>query len=61
MLFLEDESDDGYNNLLKQIIEIDNDDELYLKKVNLQHVNVKYWNDNYTYEILGQKIDKVLQ
>jgi len=63
ILFLEDESEDSIQHLINKIIELDNDDEKYLKFINnsiLTDENLNFWNNNYTLEILGNKIDKIL-
>ena len=63
MLFLNDLSDDSYNELLAKIIELDQNDDKYLEFVNrpvFNAHNLKYWNMHYTFTALAQKIDNVL-
>jgi len=63
MLFLEDESEDSVNKLIQKIIELDNDDQKYLEFINrpiFTEENIKFWNENYSLESLGGKIDKVI-
>jgi hypothetical protein len=63
MLFLEDESEDSVNKLIQKIIELDNDDQKYLEFINRPNFteeNIKFWNENYSLESLGVKIDKVI-
>lgn len=61
MLFLENERIDTFHELINKIIEIDNDDEKFLKIVN-QPVfkNMDYWNQNYTIESIANKIDRII-
>ena len=63
MLFLEDETNSSFINLINKIIELDNDDEKYLKLVNTSVFttsNLEYWNNNYTIESISKKMDKYL-
>lgn len=63
MLFLEDESEESMNKLIIRVIELDTYDEKYLEFINrpiFTEENKKYWNENYTYDSLGRKIDKIL-
>jgi len=63
MLFLEDETDEAFENLIKKIIELDNDDEKYLEFINRQiftEDNIKFWNENYILESLARKIDEII-
>jgi hypothetical protein len=63
MLFLEDETEESFQKLIDKIIELDNDDEKYLEFVNRKiftEQNIAFWNQNYTFEALGKKIDKIL-
>uniref|UniRef100_A0A6C0AQ76 Fucosyltransferase C-terminal domain-containing protein n=1 Tax=viral metagenome TaxID=1070528 RepID=A0A6C0AQ76_9ZZZZ len=63
MLFLEDETDEAFKNLIKKIIELDNDDEKYLEFINRQiftEDNIKFWNENYILESLARKIDEII-
>ena len=60
ILFLEDETDESYNNLINKIIELDNDDEKYLEYVNRIKINnLNYWN-NYTIDNIANQMDKLL-
>ena len=61
MLFLEDETQNSFINLINKIIELDNDDEKYMKFVNtpiFTRSNLEYWNNNYTIESISKKMDK---
>jgi hypothetical protein len=63
MLFLEDESEEAFNRLISKIIELDTDDEKYLEFINRPVFNsntMEYWNNNYTLEALGIKVNTVL-
>ena len=63
MLFLEDETDESFEKLIHKIIELDNDDEKYLEFVNrpiFTENNIRFWNENYSLEGLGKKIDEIL-
>jgi hypothetical protein len=63
MLFLEDETDEEFEKLINRIIELDNNDEKYLEFINrpiFTEDNIKFWNDNYTLESLGKKIDEII-
>lgn len=63
MIFMEDETDESYNNVIQKIIELDNDDEQYLKKRNktvFSQEGINYWNNNYTIEKIGKNTDNLL-
>ena len=61
MLFLEDETDVGYEKLINDIIELDNSDTKYLEFINKPvFSNMNYWNSNYTIEKIANKINQVL-
>jgi hypothetical protein len=63
MIFLEDESEESIEKLIQRVIEIDNDDIKYLEMVNKNPFNlenINYWNNNYTLEKIGEKIDELL-
>lgn len=63
MLFLEDETNESFENLINKIIELDNDDEKYLEFVNrpiFTENNLRFWNENYSLESLGKKIDEII-
>jgi hypothetical protein len=60
ILFLENESEDAYNILINKIIELDNNDDLYLKYVNNKKLNMDYWNNHYDVDILAKKINDKL-
>ena len=64
MLFLEDETEEAYEKLINKIIELDNDDEKYLEFINrpvFNEENLKYWEENYSYKSIGEKINKLLK
>lgn len=63
MIFLEDEGEASYQNLIRQVIELDLDDEKYLNFLNQEIFNTdnkKYWNENYTLQRIASKIDAIL-
>jgi hypothetical protein len=63
MLFLEDETEEAFENLIQKIIELDNDDQKYLEFINrptFTEDNIKFWNENYILDSLARKIDKIL-
>ena len=61
MLFLEDETELSFQNLISKIIELDNSDEKYLEFVNRPVFrSMDYWNDNYTIDKISEKINTVL-
>lgn len=63
MLFLEDETEKSITKLLKNVIDIDNDEQKYLEFINRpifnQH-NINYWNENYTIDRLSFKFNEIL-
>jgi hypothetical protein len=63
MLYLEDETEEAMDRLISRIIELDQDDEKYLEFINRPIFNshtTQFWNENYSFESLGKKIDAVL-
>lgn len=63
MLFLEDESEESFNKLIQQIIELDNNDEKYLEFINrpiFTEENIRFWNEHYTLDSLAKKIDEII-
>ena len=63
MLFLEDETSESVTTLINKIIELDNDDAKYLEFINrpiFSHANINFWNEHYTLESIGRKIDACL-
>lgn len=63
MLFLEDETEEAMDRLIQRIIELDTDNEKYLEFINrpvFNQQNIEYWNDHYTLEAIGKKIDTVI-
>jgi hypothetical protein len=60
MLYLENESQESYLNLINHIIELDNNDAKYIEMVNKPVFNMDYWNEHYTIEKIGEKIDTVI-
>ena len=63
MIFMEDETDESYNNVIQKIIELDKDDVKYLKKRNksvFSAEGINYWNNNYTIENIGKNTDNLL-
>jgi hypothetical protein len=61
MLFLENETNDGFQNLVNNIVELDNSDDKYLEFINRPvFKNMDYWNQNYSIESIANKIDKII-
>jgi hypothetical protein len=63
MLFLEDDTDESFEKLINKVIELDTDDTKYLEFMNRQifsEENIKFWNDNYSIESIGRKIDDII-
>jgi hypothetical protein len=63
MLFLQDETEESFENLMNKIIELDNDNDKYLDFINrpvFTEDNLNFWNENYTMDAIGRKIDTVL-
>jgi beta-1,4-galactosyltransferase 1 len=61
MLFLEDESETSFQNLINKIIELDNSDEKYLEFANRPvFKSMDYWNNNYTIDKIAKNINLVL-
>ena len=63
MLFLEDETEEAMDRLIQRIIELDTDDKKYLEFINRPVFNqhtIEYWNEHYTLEAIGKKIDTVI-
>jgi glycosyl transferase family 25 len=57
MLFLEDERDDSYVNIVNKVIELDNDDAKYLEFVSRPvFTQMEYWNANYSMPALSTKL-----
>jgi hypothetical protein len=64
MLFLEDETDESFTKLINKVMELDNDDQKYLEFINrpiFSKDNIKFWNENYTLDSLGNKINNILK
>jgi hypothetical protein len=62
MLFLEDETPESFSDLIRKIIELDNDDAKYIEFVNRPAFNpsqIEYWNANYSIEALSNKLSKL--
>lgn len=63
MLFLEDETEESFQKLIEQVIILDNDDAKYLEFINrpiFNEHNKIYWLNNYTFDGIGKKMDKLL-
>ena len=63
MLFLEDDTEEGMDTLIQKVIELDQDNEKYLEFIHrpiFLEENKRFWQEQYTLERLGEKIDKVL-
>jgi len=62
MLFLEDERDESYIDLINRVIELDNDDAKYLEYANRPVFNnLDYWYSNYSMDALSCKLTSKLQ
>jgi glycosyl transferase family 25 len=62
MLFLEDERNETFADLIRRIIELDNDDAKYLEYVNrpcFTQTQIKYWNKHYSMDVLSNKLSKL--
>ena len=63
MLFLEDETESAMQKLIHKIIELDTDDAKYLEFINrptFTEDNIKFWQENYSFESLGKKINRII-
>lgn len=61
MIYLENENNiDCYKSALNKIIVLDNDDTKYLKFINQQGININYFNNNYSLDILKHKLNNIL-
>jgi hypothetical protein len=63
MIFLENETENGFQKVINKIIELDNNDDEYLKMVNqpvLTKEGIEYWNTNYTIDAIALNANKVL-
>jgi hypothetical protein len=59
MIYLEGTSESDYLRVVSKVAELDNNDTAYLEYANrpiINKYNVEYWNNHFTYEILGNKI-----
>ena len=57
ILFLENEEERTYINLINRIIELDNNDQKYLEFVNRPvFKDMTYWNENYTFDRVVNKV-----
>jgi hypothetical protein len=64
LLYLENESDESYINLINTIKELDNSDEKYLEYVNQSIINdsgLEYWNNNYSIEKIVEQINNLME
>ena len=63
MIFLEDTTDDSYKNVINKVIEIDNDDSKYVEMINKPLFNTEnktFWNNHFSLEALGIKLNALL-
>ena len=63
LLFLENETENDFNNIISQIKELDSDDDKYLEFINrpiFNSDNIEYWNTHYTIDKISESIDKLL-
>jgi hypothetical protein len=61
MLYLENDSIESYQKIIKKIIELDNSDEKYIEFINRHPItDMSYFNENYTLEAVAKNIDNVL-
>jgi len=58
MIFLYDESENSFEQIMDTIVELDSDDDKYLEFINRPIFNsADYWENNYTLEIIAEKIN----
>jgi hypothetical protein len=61
MVYLENDSIESYQKIIKKIIELDNSDEKYIEFINRHPItDMSYFNENYTLEAVAKNIDNVL-
>ncbi len=63
MIFLKDETEESFQNVVNRVIELDNNDEKYLEFVNkpiFNEQNQRYWEENYSFASLGKKINRLI-
>lgn len=63
MIYLEGTSESDFLRVVSKVAELDNNDTAYLEYANrpiINKYNVEYWNNHFTYEILGNKINEIL-
>ena len=61
MIFLEDESEESFKNVINKVIELDQNDEKYLECVNKPMFNDVYdWKSKFLLDIIAREIDKLL-
>lgn len=60
MLFLEDETDTSFQNILEKVKELDSSDEKYLEYINRPFFNKEFWDNNYSVEKIADQIDNLL-
>jgi hypothetical protein len=62
MLFLEDERNESYADLIRKIIELDNNDAKYLEYVNrpvFTPLQIEYWDKRYSLNVLSDRLSKL--
>jgi len=57
MLFLEDETDTSFQNILEKVKELDCSDEKYLEYINRPFFNKEFWDTNYSIERIAKQIN----
>jgi hypothetical protein len=57
MLFLEDEEDISFQNILEKVKELDCSDDKYLEYINRPFFNKEFWDTNYSIERISKQID----
>lgn len=61
MIYLSNENlESEYINVLNKVIELDQDDSKYLEFVNRDILQQKYFESNYSIDVIGEKLDKLL-
>lgn len=60
MLFLEDETETSFKNILEKVKELDSSDEKYLEYINRPGFNKEFWDTNYSIENIANKIDNLI-
>ena len=63
MIFLEDTTDNSYQNVINKVIELDNDDSKYIGMINKPLFNAEnkiFWDKHFSLNALGIKLNSLL-